>query len=543
MQTLASEKPVAPSRVRSVWSARLLWGAGLLAVGVGLATLYYRRSLGFPVDSDGGANELQAWAMLHGNLLLHGWWTSDVSFYTTELPEYMFVEVFRGLTPDVVHVAGAVTYTLTVLLAALVARGKATGLAGLSRALLAGGILLAPVIPRGTGVFLENPDHAGTAVPILLLLLVLDRWPERWYTAAAACVLLAWTAVADELTLVAATVPLAVVAVARLGLLALRRRPLAEFRYDALLAAAAVVSVPLADGAEKVLRHLGGYELMPLPQKLLAAPSLWEQNIRLLGRVTLVLFGAYGQGSSDRYLVYVADFHWVGLALVAVAFMVAAATFFAWQDRVTQVVVAGALAVVAAAIFGTLLPSLSFAHEFAVLAPFGAVLAGRALPRLVCSGRSQGRSLRQRVLLPALGIWVACSLGALCWAATWAPAQAPTQVLATWLVQHRYTEGLAGYWQAASTTVESDGKVLVAPLSPASRVVRKWEVSSDWYDPATHRADFIVAGPPLNGLDVGAERKLFGDPAHEYHVGQYVVMTYRYNLLTRLSGWSFPGRG
>ena len=30
--------------------------------------------------------------MLHGNLLLHDWWVSDVSFYTTELPQYAAIE-------------------------------------------------------------------------------------------------------------------------------------------------------------------------------------------------------------------------------------------------------------------------------------------------------------------------------------------------------------------------------------------------------------------------------------------------------------------
>jgi len=72
-----------------------------------------------PGDSYGAVFTLQAWDMLHGNLLLHGWWLSDVSFYTTELPEYMLVDLVRGLNPDVVHVAAAITFTLLLLLAGL----------------------------------------------------------------------------------------------------------------------------------------------------------------------------------------------------------------------------------------------------------------------------------------------------------------------------------------------------------------------------------------------------------------------------------------
>jgi hypothetical protein len=62
--------------------------------------------------------------MLHGNPLLRGWSLSDVSFYTTELPQYMLVELARGLNSDVTAFASAMTYPLVVLLAALLAMGS-----------------------------------------------------------------------------------------------------------------------------------------------------------------------------------------------------------------------------------------------------------------------------------------------------------------------------------------------------------------------------------------------------------------------------------
>ena len=51
--------------------------------------------------------------------------------------------------------------------------------------------MLAPSIQGGTPVLLENPDHFGTAVPILLILLVLDQTQERWYVPVVVCGLLA----------------------------------------------------------------------------------------------------------------------------------------------------------------------------------------------------------------------------------------------------------------------------------------------------------------------------------------------------------------
>jgi hypothetical protein len=133
--------------------------AGLVALAAAvLFFCYWRQSQAVPLSSDGSSNVLQAWAMLHGNLLLHNWWVSDVSFYTTELPQYMVIEALAGLGPWVVHAAAAMTYTLLVLLAALLARGanpprppregiakgRVQGGAGWTRALLAAGLMLSP---------------------------------------------------------------------------------------------------------------------------------------------------------------------------------------------------------------------------------------------------------------------------------------------------------------------------------------------------------------------------------------------------------------
>ena len=69
----------------------------LAAACAGLCALYFHQSLTAPFNSDGAANVLQAQAIIHGNPLLRGWWTSDVSFYTTELPEYALVTAIHGV--------------------------------------------------------------------------------------------------------------------------------------------------------------------------------------------------------------------------------------------------------------------------------------------------------------------------------------------------------------------------------------------------------------------------------------------------------------
>jgi hypothetical protein len=526
---------------RPHWLQRLLFAGGLLVAGTGLFTLYLRQSRIAPFNADGASVMLQAQAMLHGNVLLSGWWTADVSFYTTELPEYVLVEAFRGLRPDVVHICGALSYTLTALLAALLARGRATGRAGLVRALLAAGILLAPGILGGTHVFLENPDHAGTAVPILAMLLFLDRAPERWYVQVAVCGVLAWVQVGDKLSLVAATAPVAIVAGARLVMLGVRRSPLSEFRYDALLLAAAGLSVEVARLAEAGIRVLGGFRLAPLPTGLRAPLAQTPANTRMLGQMIMLLFGANSPGRSHQQIEIITRFHLIGLALAAAGLAVGIATFCTRRaDRVSQILVVATLATAAAGVFSTLLPSLAYAHEVAVLLPFGAVLAGRMLPPLVPARWRPGR-----VAVPALAAWLAAGLAALCFAATWAPMAPPDQSLANWLAGHRYTEGLAAYWQANATTVTSGGLVHVAPITAQATGARHWEASASWYDPSRRNVNFVIAVADTSvspgGLSTAAVRRQFGRPAGQYLVGQNVIMVYDYNLLTRLGGRGLPG--
>ena len=138
--------------------------------------------------------------MLHGNLLLHNWWVSDVSFYTTELPQYMLIEALAGLGPWVVHAASAMTYTLLVLLAALLAKGRVQGGAGWARALLAAGLMLRPQL-GATSILLLSPDHTGTAVPLLAIWLLIDRARPRWYVPVLAGLLFAVTMVGDSIIL------------------------------------------------------------------------------------------------------------------------------------------------------------------------------------------------------------------------------------------------------------------------------------------------------------------------------------------------------
>jgi hypothetical protein len=570
-----------PSRWRRVLGRRgLRLGLGgllLAALCAGLTAAYFRQSLTAPFTSDGAVNVLQAQAMIHGNPLLRGWWTSDVSFYTTELPEYALVTAIRGLAPNVVHICGALTYTLTVLLTALVARGRERGAAGWYRAGIALGITLALSVTGSIGIFLENPNHAGTAVPVLVLLLLLDRAEGRpgnqaggrWRIPVAVCAVLALAEVGDELTVAVATVPLGVVCVIRLTTGRLRRGgepSRAEVLLERALLAAAVVSVGLARLANLVIRALGGFDLRPVAGVAVAPLSRVPANVGLLWQTILLLFGANQPGtphqaqmiSAHALVMLMSALHVIGLLLAGAALAAGIASLCARRaDRVAQVIVVAILVLLMVGVFSTLLRSRSYVHEVAILLPLSAALAGRVLAPL--AGRLPARRRTVKIGALALVAWLALNLAELCYAATW-PAQPPSQqAVAAWLAAHHERDGLAGYWQAASTTVTSGGQVLVAaitlPAAPAAgqpgadqAAAYRWESSADWYQPARHDATFVIAvtdpaAPGGGGLPVTEVRARFGRPVAQYQIGQDVIMLYDYNLLSRLTATSFPGAG
>jgi hypothetical protein len=511
----------ASRRPASTW---LPWLAGSVLATCGLFVLYLRQAQTWKPDSDAGAIGLQAWDMLHGNLLLHGWWLADLSFYTTELPQYMLVESVRGLNTEVVHFCAALTYVLLVVLGALLARGSARGREGTVRALLAAALMLAPGTLRGTDALLGMPDHTGTAVPVLVILLLLDRaeratgWKHRWHVPVLAFVMLIWAQMGDPLATYAAAGPLALVgAVRAAGAVFPKSRLRQEWLYNLALTAAAAGSVPMTNYLVAAVRSAGGYAVAPITGPLLVPWSQVPTHARAAGQSVLVLFGAdYFEQSSTTWTV-IAWAHVLAVAVAVLALLVGMGLFFGRLDLVGQVLLVGTLVLIAAGVFSPHVPDITFAHEIAPLLPFSAVLAGRVL----------GRPLIRFKLQPALAVVLAGYLGALCYAATAAPAPAQNQAVADWLVAHGFTNGLAGYWQADSVTLDSGGRVAVAPLYPSTTWAYHWEAKASWFDPSQNYANFVISKQSQQGLYTGN----FGRPAQTYQVGQYTIMVWSKNLV------------
>ncbi len=521
----------------------------LAVAGVVLFFTYLRLSRTYPENSDEANILLMASDMLHGNLLLHGWSMSHLSFYTTELPQYMLVELVRGLNPDTAHVAAAMTYTLAVLLAALLAKGKATGKNAAVRVLLASGIMLAPQLGVGIFALLLSVGHIGTAVPLLLIWLMLDRARPRWYVPVALGAALAWVLVADSLVLVAGVAPLVLVCGVRVarelsgnrGPASDRgsrvRRALAARWYELSLAGAALVAVAVSSIVVRLIRDDGGYLVRSVPVGIVGASKLpAHAGITLEG--LLALFGAGFNGlypgagltfalPHGAGLVF-AVLHLAGVALVAWALWLVARRFLAGASLVDQVLAVAVAANVAVYLPSTFATGVLNVREMAVVLPFGAALAGRTL-----APRIRGSKLA-RVLVAVL---IGYGLG-LAYEVAQPSVPPANERLAVWLAAHHLTSGLGGYWEASIVTADTGGRVTIRAVLPDTVQRDSWESKGSWYDRRSDRADFVVfdsqPGFFHRWVPYGPVRAKFGQPARTYHVGQYTIMVWDRNLLAQL---------
>ena len=492
------------------------------------AAFLTQSSRGTYVTSDGSANVLQAWDMLHGNLLLRGWTVSDVSFYTIDLPEYMLVEAIRGFGPFVVHTAAALTYTLLVLLAGWLAKGRATGREGVTRALIAAGIMLAPELGGPSGVLLLSPDHVATGVPLLATWIIVDRGPRHWLTPVAVGLLLAWTTVGDPLAEVIGALPLAAVCGLRVIQARLARKPPRDSWYDLSLLAAAVCAVPLAWGVTRLIAAEGGWTASPV-RTALAGPATLRHNAILTGQGILQLYGAgFGVQPGARAAVFAAV-HLIGLALAACGLCLALRRYLN-ADLVVQVLVAAIAVNLAAYLFSLQAQDLTNTREIAAVLPFGAALAGRMLG---------GPLLRPR-LAAAMAAVLAGYAGMLVFDAAQPQVPAPNADLASWLVAHDLTRGLAGYWQAGSVTVDSGNRVQVRAIAggPAGLTGETWwEATKSWYTPGNQASFVISIGAAAQWRDQTLIQQLVslaGKPGAVYQVGNYTVAVWRENLMPKL---------
>jgi hypothetical protein len=579
--------PSGPVR-RSARAWRWAGAAMFLLVIVAVFDAYLHLSKTYPENSDEANILLMANDMLHGNIFLHGWSVSDVPFISTELPQIALLVWMFGLHLNTAHIAAAVTYTLVVAVGMLLAKGHAHGWAAVARMALALAIMLAPQPGVGVFVAIFSVGHIGTALPVMLTWLVLDRLGRRWYVPLIVAVMLAWALMADPLVLVVAIYPMLAVCLVRLVSVVVAaardgsgprgmRQALIGRWLELSLSAAAGAAYLIAWWGGQLLSNAGGYVQQPVPYAL-DATRTWFWHAQVVVHGLLEMFGAYFVPWTDSFIPWPYPQHPMsGLdqafaltRLVCVVLAVWGACAIARRmfsrdaDFISQLLLAGIVANIIAYIPSTLAAHTALnTREIAPVLPFAAVLAGRMLGdrlvtgplatiRLPGSGARNGQrrhSLGVRlVAVPLVVLFGWYSYGLFRQADTPAAPEPLTKVAAFLEARHlRY--GLGGYWEASLLTVQTGGAVTVRAVTPACLQPYRWESKRDWYDPKLHSANFILLSNmpgyfskfAVSGAALRLLNKWYGPPGypagwpHYLHSGGYYhVRVYPGNLLTQM---------
>jgi hypothetical protein len=520
-----AERPPArfqlPAGPRRRWLHRLLAAATWIVGCIALFAFYLRVSFTGHVTSDGANIALQAWDMLHGHLLLHGWITGDVTYYTFDLPVLAVSEILFGLGDLASHVASALTYLIVTVSAVAVALTDSRGLARVARCGVVVVVLTAMFHngPYVAYLLLGTPDHTGTSAFLLVSFLLIDRVPARWYTPPLLCAILCAGQIGDA-TVRYVAVP-AVIVVCGYRVVAARK----VRTGDAANALAAAVSVPLAFAVRAVMVHFGAFQMVA-PKTAISPIRRWPHNAVLAWDAIRVLFGAHA-GSGSSSLVRDAGYI-LGLACLLAAAAGFARVVWTWRtaSRAEQLLCVAIVINLSAYVVSTM-PVPGSPHEVVAVLPCGAVLAARGcVPSHIGTLRA----------VMATGLTSLAALLTLTIAAARPTAAVPTAPLSAWLEAHGLTYGLAGYWNSSAITQHSSNRIQVRAVAMHGRQVIRydWETDTSWFDASRHDATFVIIDLHGNGLRPSAER-YFGKPVKIDHVAHWAILIYQKNLLEQVA--------
>jgi hypothetical protein len=389
-----------------------------------------------------------------------------------------------------------------------------------------------------TSILLLSPDHTGTAVPLLVIWLLIDRARPRWYVPVLAGLLFTVAMVGDSIILLTGIVPLVLVGAGRAaaGLIRHGKRDASTW-YELSLAGAAAVAGVAGSFGPRAMAALGGYRQSPVGTDTDLSQLQHGSWVTFHG--FLELFGAnvfnpgFFGARPALEVVFVA-IHLAGAILAVWALGVGLVRIFSPGELIVPVFAVAIVANLGAYMISTHAQDLLGAREMAAVLPLGAVLAGRLLGDRIAAWTRAAR----RWFVPVLSVLTAGYLAALGFGAAQAPAQAGNEALAGWLAAHGLTHGLAGYWQANSTTVASRGHVTVSAVVPdvSGRLVPYlWESDVASYDPARHYANFVITDGPGSWAGIPLSVQLtFGQPARTYHADGFTIQVWNTNVLAKL---------
>lgn len=491
-------------------------------------------------NSDSATVVLEGHAVNAGHVLLSGWSLSLDSFWTVDVVFYAVAVHLYGITANLVYTVPALIAAIVVLVVAFMATCGRRDVAALVGVVVVAIVLAFPA--RAFAFFyVQGPFHVATTLWCLLGFALVARcsFGIRWLLGV---VILAAGILGDFQTVALGLFPILVA-----GLLAADGAKRARDALPVLVAAPAAAL--FAYLVRTVAKHFGTYGLAPANS--LASHHQSIRNLEHLPRFIAGLvgighaFGDFGVPIGMQLLDVVRLILVIGGPVVVLWVVVANlktrrrnGVGMSPGEILDCMLVVGFLSDLAMFVLLPITSSPAYGRYLSPGLIFGAALAGRVTTRFL-AGRS--RQIAISAVVAAVVIGGAFAISVTDETRGHAVIQ-PASALAAFLKSQHLTSGVADYWSASITTVESGNSVQIRPvINRDSKLVRYGKNStSDWYTGA--RFNYFVYEPTSiwNGDTERAAVRQWGRPSRIWRVGPYKIVVFPKYFQVSARGWKGP---
>jgi hypothetical protein len=521
---------------------------GIILLGGLLFSMYLLISRIVLYNADDASIILEAQSMLHGNVIMHGWYMPTDNFLTIDMPLYAIgLQLGFSLTA-LLRIVPSLLYTLVILCTGYLVSTLLPQKQRLWSWLALLGILAFPPLYM-VQLLLVGPIHVGTLLFALIGLIAYKHFLSgargKWFTLAILLVLMTLAMVGDPLVLVFLVLPLLLTEC--IQIVAKRRISLQEN--------AAFFGTLLAIGISHLLLwilDLAGVHILSNISFKWATLHGIVTNLQQAIKIVYYIFNAsiFTSGSfslsSLPILLNAIVITTFGIAMVfAVIYAIRLAIVKRGKNalfqaeitpdaKIIQISIWSSIGTVAAVIFSTLGGALGRRYLYPLLF----LSEAGTFPFLFKFVNKHVIRIAIVLLLIANAIPFSISLFQ-------APAGVPSeiQLLAT-LKEHHLTHGLGSYWVSAFVTVRSNEQVVIRQVIPHNGSLQPYLflVDGQWFNPANlQQANFIAyrKGDNISAY-YNASVRTFGKPDHQYHVNGFTVLAWNTPLLTHVQpGYSF----
>ena len=461
-----------------------------IAIALTILTLFYTGiALTESINSDSASMFLQSLDVSKGNIFLHGWSLSTVSFYVTEIIPHAIAITIFGFNSIIMYWVTGLLYAILVILAFRMIKERS----GVSIAILSLSIMLVPGLTLKNSV-LVAAIHVGSYILTLLSFILSEKLiyaqKHKNLIFSMLCVTLSLSLLSDTLCIFMEFIPLIIAATINLFY--------KKEKSYCYIIAACVLSVVIKKLITLFIGYIDGFYVPGSPSAEFSQFDDIGNRIYLLVTGTINLFNAHIFGEHViRLHSFSLEIHFFVMLSVLGLFIIQTIKSIINKKiyLINLTLQIAITTIVMAYIFSTMAVG---PHTVRYLIP-------AMLFTLIYVGRNiHIKNKNLKILALIAGIFICTSNFSKI------STKIPDNDLAIFLEKNELSCGYSTFWLSSATTVASNNKIQLIPVNYDKENIGElnWLSNKSWYKMNTN---FIVTSKD-NTILINAIAKQYGTP-------------------------------